>query len=51
MGLLQITGFTDNPRGVKIRYKLILPQSADLSARLAQVIHVIGLSPWLLRPQ
>ncbi len=23
MGLLQITGFTDNPRGVKIRYKLV----------------------------
>jgi hypothetical protein len=26
-GLLQITGFTDNPRGVKIRYKLV--QTAD----------------------
>jgi hypothetical protein len=25
-GVLQITGFTDNPRGVKIRYKLVLPQ-------------------------
>jgi serine/threonine protein kinase len=23
MGILQITGFTDNPRGVKIRYKLV----------------------------
>jgi hypothetical protein len=23
MGLLQITGFTENPRGVKIRYKLV----------------------------
>ena len=23
MGLLQITGFTDNPRGVKLRYKLV----------------------------
>jgi hypothetical protein len=22
-GLLQITGFTENPRGVKIRYKLV----------------------------
>jgi hypothetical protein len=40
MGLLQITGFTDNPHGVKLRYKLALPQSADLSARLAQVIHM-----------
>ena len=25
MGILQITGFTDNPRGVKIRYKLVQP--------------------------
>ncbi len=25
LGLLQITGFTDNPRGVKIRYKLAQP--------------------------
>jgi len=24
-GVLQITGFTDNPRGVKIRYKLVRP--------------------------
>jgi hypothetical protein len=23
MGLLQITGSTENPRGVKIRYKLV----------------------------
>ena len=23
MGILQITGFTENPRGVKIRYKLV----------------------------
>ena len=23
-GLLQIIGFSDNPRGVKIRYKLVL---------------------------
>jgi hypothetical protein len=22
-GLLQITGFTENPRGVKVRYKLV----------------------------
>jgi hypothetical protein len=22
-GILQITGFTENPRGVKIRYKLV----------------------------
>src|ERR1017187_4933948 len=25
-GVLQITGFTENPRGVKLRYKLVLPQ-------------------------
>jgi predicted Ser/Thr protein kinase len=25
-GLLQIIGFSDNPRGVRIRYKLVLPQ-------------------------
>jgi serine/threonine protein kinase len=25
MGLLQITGFTENPRGVKLRYKLVPP--------------------------
>ena len=25
LGLLQITGFTENPRGVKIRYKLVQP--------------------------
>jgi hypothetical protein len=29
MGLLQITGFTDNPRGVKIRYKLVLPRTDE----------------------
>ncbi len=31
LGLLQITGFTDNPRGVKIRYKLVqtaVPETA-----------------------
>jgi len=26
IGLLQITGFTDNPPGVKLRYKLVQPQ-------------------------
>ncbi|MBI3850194.1 MAG: serine/threonine protein kinase [Verrucomicrobia bacterium] len=28
LGLLQITGFTENPRGVKIRYKLVQTKSA-----------------------
>jgi tetratricopeptide (TPR) repeat protein len=27
MGILQITGFTDNPRGVKLRYKLVQNES------------------------
>ena len=30
MGVLQITGFTDNPRGVKIRYKLVQNPSLNL---------------------
>ncbi len=30
-GLLQITGFTDNPRGVKVRYKLVQPASVPTS--------------------
>jgi hypothetical protein len=28
MGILQITGFTENPRGVKLRYKLVLNANA-----------------------
>jgi serine/threonine protein kinase len=28
-GLLQIIGFSDNPRGVKIRYKLVLPRTDE----------------------
>ena len=28
MGILQITGFTDNPRGVKIRYRLVQVQNS-----------------------
>jgi hypothetical protein len=31
MGLLQITGFTENPRGVKIRYKLVQQSNAPSS--------------------
>jgi hypothetical protein len=30
-GLLQITGFTDNPRGVKIRYKLVQQAGGQIS--------------------
>jgi hypothetical protein len=29
MGILQITGFTNNPRGVKIRYKLVQNTSSE----------------------
>ena len=37
-GLLQITGFTENPRGVKLRYKLVQPQAtpAMIEAALAK---------------
>jgi hypothetical protein len=28
MGILQITGFTENPRGAKIRYKLVQPRES-----------------------
>jgi hypothetical protein len=31
MGILQITGFTDNPPGVKIRYKLVQNSAADVA--------------------
>ena len=34
-GLLQILGFTDNPRGVKIRYKLVQTESTELRAAKA----------------
>jgi hypothetical protein len=38
MGILQITGFTDNPRGVKIRYKLV--QNSIGSSTSAMIIPV-----------
>ena len=41
MGLLQITGFIENPRGVKIRYKLV--QQTPSSRRQAQ--SVLDLQP------
>ena len=31
-GILQITGFTDNPRGVKLRYKLVQTQASTTPA-------------------
>jgi hypothetical protein len=36
MGILQITGFTDNPRGVKIRYKLVQPSASLVKELLAK---------------
>jgi hypothetical protein len=33
MGLLQLTGFTDNPRGVKLRYKLVQNSTTNPPAR------------------
>ena len=41
MGIFQITGFTENPRGVKIRYKLVQdsastkPATSSIAARVA----------------
>ena len=35
-GLLQITGFSENPRGVKIRYKLVQPSAALVEQMLAK---------------
>jgi len=35
-GLLQITGFTENPRGVKIRYKLVQPSASLVEKLLAK---------------
>ncbi len=40
IGLLQITGFTDNPRGVKIRYKLVQNASAEALANRGGVVAV-----------
>jgi len=28
LGIIQIAGFTDNPKGVKIRYKMVQKESA-----------------------
>jgi hypothetical protein len=37
-GILQLTGFTETPPAVKIRYKLVLAQSAELSPQPAHVV-------------
>ena len=36
VGLLQITGFTENPRGVKVRYKLVQPPTTTPMASALQ---------------
>ena len=36
LGILQITGFTENPRGVKIRYKLVQPTGSQTDAAALQ---------------
>jgi hypothetical protein len=38
-GILQITGFTENPPALKIRYKLVLAQSKNLSTPPVHVVH------------
>ena len=48
VGILQITGFTENPRGVKIRYKLV--QSGGAAAEDAAQT-VAGLPPVIVRTQ
>jgi hypothetical protein len=37
MGILQILGFTDNPRGVKIRYKLVLKANPKQGLNSTQI--------------
>jgi hypothetical protein len=46
MGILQITGFTENPRGVKIRYKLVKNGMADNSTPVASAV-LLSESPKL----
>ena len=36
LGVLQITGFTDNPRGVKIRYKLVQNGASNVASRVGE---------------
>jgi serine/threonine protein kinase len=49
MGLLQITGFTENPRGVKLRYKLVqaLGQSSAVRSSPTQQGRVISQAPFV----
>ena len=48
-GLLQITGFTDNPRGVKIRYKLVQNGNSPTPLALARKATGFGSAvEWVL---
>jgi type II secretory pathway pseudopilin PulG len=50
MGILQITGFTDNPRGVKLRYRLVQSVAAPASVgREQQIRTALEFAPvvWL----
>ncbi len=42
IGLLQITGFTENPRGVRIRYKLVQNSGVNNPTRSSFIAHVAG---------
>ncbi len=45
LGLLQITGFTENPRGVKIRYKLVQPATTAQAASASALQFRLVLPP------
>ncbi|MGN6643390.1 MAG: hypothetical protein ACTHKU_10380, partial [Verrucomicrobiota bacterium] len=52
IGILQITGFTDNPRGVKIRYKLVRPQTSAAMIEAARDNATTATNPgdWIQEP-
>jgi serine/threonine protein kinase len=41
LGILQITGFTENPRGVKIRYKLVQSETAMADSSVRDFVAVL----------
>ena len=50
MGVLQVVGFTDNPRGVRIRYKLVQGQTALTSATQSPAAKTGRDAYWSLGP-
>jgi serine/threonine protein kinase/tetratricopeptide (TPR) repeat protein len=44
MGLLQITGFTENPRGVKLRYKLVFDAETAVSHTEALDVEALAVA-------